>query len=192
MAHEAEAAHGSCKKPGRLAIREVTPGMMRLPILLRRAVSCLPVTLLPLAVAGCPGRTNIVTVTQHLQIQPVAGDTYSGYTGTTFGEAVDPGKKIYLRDAKLTSSSGEFSWISSMSGTAENDGGTKELISKGSFADAKGGTVELDIDDKGDLHSLYPDGQNFRVYWDWAFTTSPAQSYPNGIELTFTYTLDIE
>jgi hypothetical protein len=159
--------------------------------MLRRARSAAPLALLLAAIAGCPGRQNINTVTQHLDIQVIPGDSYSGYTGTTFGEAIDKGKKIYLREASVTSSSGEFSWASSMTGTSPPDTGSKLLISRVSFEGAKA-TADLQVDDTTDLHSLYPDGQNFRVYWAWDFTTNPAQSYPNGITLTFSYTIDIE
>jgi hypothetical protein len=159
--------------------------------MLRRARSAVPLALVLAAVAGCPGRTNINEVTQHLQVQVVPGDVYAGYTGTTFGAAIDPGKKIYLRAASVTSSSGEFSWISSMTGTSPPDTGAHLLISRASFQGAAA-TADLDVDDTQDLHELYPDGKNFRVYWQWDFTPNPAQSYPNGLTLTFSYTIDVE
>jgi hypothetical protein len=164
-----------------------------LPSRLGRLRSFAPLALLLAAVAGCPGRTNIVQVTQHLQIQPVAGDSYAGYTGTTFGQAIGTGKKIYLRDAQLESSSGEFTWAASMTGSSAPSGteGAVLLLSRASFAGASG-TADLTVNDTDDIHPLYPDGQNFRVYWAWDYATALTQSYPNGITLTFTYTIDLE
>jgi hypothetical protein len=158
---------------------------------LRRAASTLPLALLVAAVAGCPGRTNIVSVTQHLSVQPVPGDSFAGYTSTTFGESIDSGKKIYLRDATVTSSSGEFSWLGSMSATTPADQGGTLVLSRASFAGTSA-TADLDINYKGDLHPFYPDGQHFVIDWAWDFTDSFAQSYPNGLTLTFNYTLDVE
>jgi hypothetical protein len=160
--------------------------------MLRRARSAAPLALLLVAVAGCPGRTNINEVTQHLQVQVVPGDSYTGYTGTTFGAAIDPGKKIYLRAASVTSSSGEFSWITALTGSSPPDTGSELIVSRASFEGVTGGTADLTVDDTKDLHPFYPDGQNFRVYWAWIFPPNPAQTYPNGVTLTFSYTIDVE
>jgi hypothetical protein len=135
----------------------------------------------------------MIQVTQHLQIQSVVpGGEFTGYTGTTFGENVGAGKKIYLRDASVTSSSGDFSWAASFTGTAPpGDAGSQVIVSQTAFEGASG-TIDLNIEDTGDLHALYPDGQNFRVYWALAFSTNATTSYPNGIELTLSYTLEVD
>ncbi|HTQ43647.1 MAG TPA: hypothetical protein VMI75_12880 [Polyangiaceae bacterium] len=145
-----------------------------------------------LAVAtGCPGRTNIIQATQHLSISPiVAGGSFDGYTGTTFSEGIPTGKKVHLLGLTVSSSTGEFSWAGSLTGAA-NDAMTEVIVNKPSFAGVKG-TTDLDIVDTGDLRSLFPEGNSFRLYWDFNYASTLAQQYPNGITVTFTYTIEIE
>jgi hypothetical protein len=145
-----------------------------------------------LAVAtGCPGRTNIIQATQHLSISPiVAGGSYDGYTGTTFSEGIDPSKKVHLLGLTVSSSTGEFSWAGSLTGAA-NETMSQVIVNKPSFAGAKG-TTDLNIVDTGDLRSLFPEGNSFRVYWAFDYASTLAQQYPNGVTVTFTYTIEIE
>jgi len=145
-----------------------------------------------LAVAtGCPGRTNIVQATQHLSISPVvAGGYYDGYTGTTFSEGIPTGKQVHLLGLTVSSSTGEFSWAGSLTGAA-NQTMSEVIVDKPSFAGAKG-TTDLDIVDTGDLRSLFPEGNSFRVYWAFNYAPTLAQQYPNGVTVTFTYTIEIE
>jgi hypothetical protein len=145
-----------------------------------------------LAVAtGCPGRTNIIQATQHLTISPiVAGGYFDGYTGTTFSEGIPTGKKVHLLGLTVSSSSGEFSWLGSVTGAA-NDTMTEVIVDKSSFAGVKG-TTDLDIVDTGDLRSLFPEGNSFRVYWAVNYASALTQQYPNGVTVTFTYTIEIE
>jgi hypothetical protein len=156
----------------------------------------MPLRLLLLAVllavgTGCPGLTNVIQATQHLTISPiVAGGYFDGYTGTTFSEGIDRSKKVHLLGLTVSSSTGEFSWVSSVKGAA-NDTMTEVIVDKPSFAGAKG-TTDLDVVDTGDLRSLFPEGNSFRLYWAVNYAPTLAQQYPNGVTVTFTYTIEIE
>jgi hypothetical protein len=146
-----------------------------------------------LAVAtGCPGRTNVIQATQHLTISPiVAGGYFDGYTGTTFSQGIDPNKKVRLLALTVSSSTGEFSWVGSVTGAANNTM-TEVIVDKSSFAGVKG-TTDLDIVDTGDLRSLFPaEGNSFRLYWAVNYAPTLAQQYPDGVTVTFTYTIEIE
>jgi hypothetical protein len=145
-----------------------------------------------LAIAtGCPGRTNIIQATQHLTVQPIiAGGSFVGYTGTTFSQSIDPTKKVHLLGLTVASSSGEFSWAGSLEGAAD-DSMSEVIVKKPSFAGAKG-TTDLDIVDTGDLRKLFPEGNSFRLYWALNYAPSLAQQYPNGVNVTFTYTIEVE
>jgi hypothetical protein len=145
-----------------------------------------------LAVAtGCPGRTNIIQATQHLTIQPIiAGGAFNGYTGTSWSESIDSNKKVHLLGLTISSSTGEFSWAGSVTGAA-NDAMTEVIVDKSSFAGSKG-TTDLNIVDTGDLRSLFPSGNSFKLYWAFDYAPSLAQQYPNGVTVTFTYTIEIE
>jgi len=145
-----------------------------------------------LAVAtGCPGRTNIIQATQHLTLTPIVpGGGFTGYTGTSFSEGIDPSKKVHLLGLTVASSTGEFSWAGSLTGAA-NQTMTEVIVDKPSFAGAKG-TTDLDIVDTGDLRSLFPEGNSFKLYWAFDYAPSIAQQYPNGVTVTFTYTIEIE
>lgn len=145
-----------------------------------------------LAVAtGCPGRTNVFQGTQHLTISPIVpGGYFDGYTGTSFSQSIDPTKQVHLLGLTVSSSTGEFSWAGSLTGAAD-DTMTKVIVNKPSFAGAKG-TTDLDIVDTGDLRSLFPEGNSFRIYWAFQYAPTIAQQYPNGVTLTFTYTIEID
>jgi hypothetical protein len=150
------------------------------------------VALLPLVpfVAGCPGRTNVVHGTQHLTLEPTAGGNFSGYTGTTWSESIDASKKVHLLDLSVSSSSGEFSWASSATGSATPDM-TQVLVTKPSFAGV-GGSTSFDIVDTGDLRSLFPDANSFRMYWALEFAPTLTQPYPQGVTVTLDYTLEVD
>jgi hypothetical protein len=140
---------------------------------------------------GCPGRTNIFQATQHLTLKPVIpGGYFNGYTGTSFSESIDPHKKVRLLGLSISSSSGEFSWAGSVRGAA-NDTMTEVIVDKPSFAGAKG-TTDLDIVDTGDLRRLFPSGNSFKLYWAFNYAPEPAQQYPDGVTVTFTYTIELE
>lgn len=145
-----------------------------------------------LAVAtGCPGRTNIVQATQHLTITPIIpGGYFNGYTGTSWSQSIDSSKKVHLLGLTVSSSTGEFSWAGSVEGAA-NDTMTEVIVDKSSFAGAKG-TVDLDVVDTGDLRSLFPEGNSFKLYWAWNYAPEILQQYPDGVTVTLTYTIEIE
>jgi len=142
------------------------------------------------ALTGCPGRTADNQVTQHMTIQPSPAGYYVGYSGTTFSQTIPSGKQVHLLSATITSSSGEFSWASSLTGTGGDSAGAPVIVSKASFAGAQG-TTDLDVVDTGDLLPLFPT-QDFKVYWLIDFAGMQAQSYPNGVDLTVTYELEID
>ncbi len=145
-----------------------------------------------LAIAtGCPGRTNIIQATQHLTLSPViAGGYFDGYTGTSWSQGIPPDKKVHLLGLTLSSSTGEFSWAGSLMGAADQSM-SEVIVEKQSFAGAKG-TTDIDIVDTGDLHKLFPDGSSFKLYWAFDYAPALQQQYPNGVTVTFTYTIEIE
>jgi hypothetical protein len=156
--------------------------------ILGAGLACIP---LLCCLAGCPGEQTINQVAEHVTINPVIpGGTYIGYSGTTFGQSIPSGKKVHLLSATVTSSSGEFSWANSLVGTAAQTEGAQIIVEKTSFSGATSPT-DLDVVDTGDLLPLYPT-QDFRIYWVLQFSDSPAQSYPDGVTLTFNYQLQIE
>ena len=141
---------------------------------------------------GCPGEQTVNHVSEHLTIDPVIpGGTFIGYSGTSFSQAIPSGKKVTLLSATITSSSGEFSWASSLVGTASQTEGSQNIVEKTSFAPGTS-PADLDIVDTGNLLPLFPDTQDFKIYWVLQFAPSPAQSYPNGVTVTFDYELQIE
>ncbi|HEX8791647.1 MAG TPA: hypothetical protein VF765_11905 [Polyangiaceae bacterium] len=140
---------------------------------------------------GCPGRTNILQASQHLTLQPViAGGYFQGFTGTSWSEGIPPDKKVHLLSLTMTSSTGEFSWAGSLEGAAD-ESMSKVIVEKQSFAGAKG-TTDIDVVDTGDLHALFPQGNSFKLYWVFDYAPTLAQQYPNGVTVTFTYTIEIE
>jgi hypothetical protein len=148
------------------------------------------VVALTTSLAACPGEQTINKVSQTLTIQQVeAGGGFTGFTGTSFSPAIPSGKKVTLLSATLTSSSGEFSWITSLVGTPTMSD-APILVEKTSFAGATSPT-DLTVGYTGDLMPFYPT-QDVRVYWTLQFAPTLTQSYPNGVQLTFSYELQIE
>ncbi len=142
--------------------------------------------------AGCPGEQTINQVSQHMDIQQVLpGGTYIGYTGTSFSESIPAGKQVHLLSATVASSSGEFSWATSLVGSASQSEGAQIIVQKQSFSGDKSPT-DLDIVDTGDLLPLFGTSQDIKIYWILQFSDNPAQSYPNGVTLTFSYQLEIK
>ena len=140
---------------------------------------------------GCPGRTNILQASQHLTLQPViAGGYFDGFTGTSWSEGIPPDKKVHLLSLTMTSSTGEFSWAGSLVGAADQSM-SQVIVEKQSFVGAKG-TTDIDVVDTGDLHKLFPQGNSFKLYWAFNYAPEIAQQYPNGVTVTFTYTIEIE
>lgn len=166
---------------------------MTLPLrLLRSGLLMASLGLLVCGETACPGQQTINKLTQHVTIpQVLPGGVFSGYTDTTFGESLPKGKQVHLLSATMASSSGEFSWAASLVGSASPNPDSEMVVEKTSFSGATNPT-DLDIVDKGDLTALFPDTQNFKVYWELAFAGQPAQSYPNGVEVTFTYEVEIK
>jgi hypothetical protein len=142
--------------------------------------------------AGCPGQQTLNKVSEHLTISDVIpGGTFIGYSGTSFSQAIPSNKKVTLLSATITSSSGEFSWAQSLVGTASQTEGSPIILQKASFSGASSPT-DMDVVDTGNLLPLFPDPQDIRIYWVLQFASSPAQSYPDGVTVTFDYELQIE
>jgi hypothetical protein len=142
---------------------------------------------------GCPGRMNVIQVTEHMvigQSDMIAGGYYDGYSGTSFSPGIPSNKKVRLLGLKASSSSGEFSWVDSVTGAADN-AMTEVVVDKSSFAGASG-TTELDVVDTGDLRGLMPDSNSFKLYWALNYAPSFTQAYPDGVTVTLTYTIEIE
>lgn len=145
---------------------------------------------LGVCLAGCPGQQTDNQLTQHLTIQAIqSGGGFVGFTGTSFSQGIPAGKQVHLLSAKVASSSGEFSWMTSLVGTPTLSD-APVLVQKASFAGAASPT-DLDVAYTGDLRQFYPD-QDVRVYWVLQFAGAQAQSYPDGVTLTFTYELEIK
>jgi hypothetical protein len=121
----------------------------------------------------------------------IPGGTYIGYSGTSFSQSIPAGKEVHLLSATISSSTGEFSWASSLVGSASQSEGAQVIVQKSSFEGASG-TTDLDVVDTGNLVPLFQDGSSIRVYWILQFSDSPAQSYPNGVTVTFDYQFEIK
>jgi hypothetical protein len=158
---------------------------------MRRAFAIPLLAMASVASAGC-GRTNEYQGTQHLTIQPAAG-CFTGYSQTNFGDSIDPTVSVHLLQVSLTSSSGEFSWASSVTGSAPATGTAAGpmLVSRTSFLDAQNPT-DLDIDDSGDIRPLFPDEHTFRITWAFACAPTLTQAYPQGVTVTVAYTLELD
>jgi hypothetical protein len=139
---------------------------------------------------GCGGRTNVLSTTQHITVAPVAGGSYTGYDTTTFSQSLPPNTPVHLLGVTASSSTGEFSWVSSLKVTAP-DNPDVTIISKASFAEAQGST-DLDVVDTGDLRSLFPTGNSFRLDWFVAYASALAQPYPDGVTITVTYSFRLD
>ena len=158
----------------------------------RPIVTTLALAFLAGALVGCPGLKTVNEVDQHVSLQPTAGGYWLGYTSTKFSQTIPSNKTVHLLSATLTSSTGEFSWATSLTGAAGQTEGSTVIMSKSSFADAQTqATTNLDVVDTGDLLPLFPT-QDFRLYWLIEYSPSLAQAYPNGIDLTFSYQLEIK
>ncbi len=156
----------------------------------RRLAGLLPPVALVALIAGCPGRTDVLQTSQHLTLQPSPGGTFNGYTGTSFDHSIDQSKRVHLLDLTMSSSTGEFSWASSVTGSASSD--MSEVIVTKSSLESATGTTSFDIVDTGDLRSLFPSGNSFRIYWSVAFASAFAQAYPDGVVVTLNYTIEID
>ncbi len=140
---------------------------------------------------GCLGRLDTFSTTQQVMVSPITpGGYYTNWSQTTFSQSIDPGKQVHLVGVTLSSSTGEFSWLSSFEGAADVDL-TQVIVRKTSFADA-GGTTSLDVVDTGNLRSLFPTGNSFRLYWYVVFAPTLAQAYPDGVTVTVTYTIEVD
>ncbi len=145
------------------------------------AVACL---------TGCPGEQTINHLSQTLTINPIqSGGQFIGYTRTTFSPGIPAGKHVHLLSATVTSSSGEFSWVSSMVATAEMSD-APILLEKTSFTGATS-PADLDVVYTGDLVPFSSDN-SITIYWTLDYAASQARSYPNGVELTFDYEAEIK
>lgn len=144
---------------------------------------------LAMATAGCGGLTNQYTGTQHLTIQSVIpGGSWTGYSETTFQDSLPSGKSVHLLDVTLTSSTGEFSWLDSSSGTAPSG---QQIVSL-SPMEGITGTANLNVDYTGDLRPLMVDSHTVKMNWDEQFAPTVTHSYPNGITVTVSYTIELE
>jgi hypothetical protein len=144
---------------------------------------------LALAAASCGGRTNQYSGTQHLTIASVApGGSWSGYSQTTFQDSIPSDKTVHLLSVTFTSSSGEFSWLSSTAGSTPSG---QQIVSLASMQGITG-VANLDVDFLGDLRPLFVDDHTVRMNWDEQFAQEIAQRYPNGLTITVSYTLEID
>jgi hypothetical protein len=67
---------------------------------------------------GCRGQVNAKEITEHISFQPAGATYYVGYTGTSFNNQIPTGKKVLVTRAAIASSTGEFAWLASVTGTA--------------------------------------------------------------------------
>jgi hypothetical protein len=153
------------------------------------AASVLALAFVAASSSGCPGRTDHYQGTQHLMVSPVVpGGSFEDYTETTFSDAIPASKQVYLLDVSVKVSSGEFSWISNVTGSAP---GGQPLVSKPSFDGAVNPT-QLQILQSGNVRPLFPDEHTFRINWVGDYSPSPEPTDLNGVELEIDYTLLIE
>jgi hypothetical protein len=148
----------------------------------RGVVACLCV----LAITSCGGLTDAYTSTQHLQIPAITpGATWSETDTTTFEYSVPAGKTVHLLSVSLTSSTGEFSWLASVSASAPSG---QPLASMSSMESTQG-AVAMSIEFDGDLVPLMLSPNSLEIYWNVQFAPTLAQSYPDGATLTVTYSI---
>jgi len=139
--------------------------------------------------SSCGGMTDVFTGTQHLQIPAVnAGGTWTGWAATTFEDSVPQGKKVRLLGVSLASSTGDFSWLASSSGSAPSG---QPIVSLGSMESITG-PAYMNVEYDGDLVPLMVNPNTIRMNWSEQFAPTIAQSYPDGITVTVTYSIQFE
>jgi hypothetical protein len=143
---------------------------------------------LAVGAASCGGMTNQFSGTQHLTIASVVpGGTWTGYSETTFQDSIPAGKTVHLTSVTLTSSSGEFSWLSSTQGATPS--GT-QVVSLSSMEKITG-PATLNIDYTGDLRSELVNANTVRINWNEQFAQS-VKPYPDGLTVTVAYTIELD
>jgi hypothetical protein len=141
------------------------------------------------AVTSCGGMTDVYTGTQHLQIPAIgAGGTWTGWSETTFEESIPQGKSVHLLGVTLTSSTGDFSWLASASGSTPSG---QPIASLGSMESITG-PAYMNVEYDGNLVPLMVDPNTIRMNWSEQFAPTLAQSYPDGITVTVTYSIELQ
>jgi hypothetical protein len=139
-----------------------------------------------LALTSCGGITDVYTATQHLQLQGIAaGGTFGIADTTTFEYSVPAGKTVHLVSVSLTSSTGDFSWLASVSGAAPSGQPLASAMSMESIT----GAASMNIEFEGDLVPLMLSPNSLEVDWNAQFAPTLAQSYPDGVTVTVTYSI---
>ncbi len=142
-----------------------------------------------LGIMSCGGLTDAYTSTQHLQIPAISpGATWSESDTTTFEYSVPAGKSVHLLSVSLTSSTGDLSWLASLSASAPSGQPLASVTSMGSTT----GTTAMNIEFDGDLVPLMLSPNALEIDWNVQFAPTLPQSYPDGATLTVTYTIQTD
>jgi len=143
---------------------------------------------LAVGASACGGMTNQFSGTEHLTIASVVpGGTWSGYSETTFQDSIPAGKTVHLTSVTLTSSSGEFSWLSSTVGSTPSG---VQVVSLSAMEKITG-PATLNIDFTGDLRADLVDAHTVRINWNEQFAEN-VKEYPDGLTVTVSYTIELD
>jgi hypothetical protein len=157
--------------------------------LMRAILGCVLPIGLALSSVSCGGITNQLSGTQHLTfVSVVPGGSWSGYSQTTFQDTIPTDKTVHLLNVTFTSSTGEFSWLASTVGTAPSG---QQVVSLSSMEGITG-PATLNIVDTGDLRPLFVDDHTVRLNWNAQFPSAVERSYPDGVTVTVSYTLEMD
>jgi hypothetical protein len=138
---------------------------------------------------SCNGRTNQLTETQHLTLTTIeAGTTVTGFTQTTFEDSIDASEVVNLLDVSIASSTDEFSWLASVTGAAPSG---QLVVSRSPMNDTES-PVSLTVVDTGNVRPLFVDEHTVRLNWVTQIASTLSQSYPDGVTITITYTLQLD
>jgi len=85
----------------------------------------------------------------------------------------------------LTSSTGDFSWLASSSASTPSG---QPLVSLGSMESITGPAF-MNVEYDGNLVPLMVNPNSIQINWSGQFAPTIAQTYPDGITVTVTYSL---
>ncbi len=129
---------------------------------------------------GCSNGEHDATF--HFLVYPGPDANFTGWTEITLGVDINSVGTAVLYGVTLTvkppSTLPDLSFLSTLTGQADNNGTLTKIVSCDSFP-AGQPSVDLDIDYYGDLHPLFMNSNTIRI--DWSGSTNPSfTAWPSG------------
>jgi hypothetical protein len=145
-----------------------------------------------LSTTACPGQTATHSLSASFTLYPSAGITFTGKTDATLGHALPANAHAHLQSVTLECDAGEFSWLKSIQATSTQSGQEPTVLFRKTGFASLTSPVDLDIVYEGDVRPFLVDDQKIHIDWYGVYAPSIAKSYPNGVAVKATFTVELQ